>query len=39
MAYASTDKANNVLGWKTKSTLDEAIDSAWKWETKIRSNK
>ncbi|WP_366187141.1 UDP-glucose 4-epimerase GalE [Flavobacterium ovatum] len=39
MAYASTDKANNVLGWKTKSTLDEAIDSAWKWETKIRSIK
>ena len=37
MAYASTDKANNVLGWKTKSTLDEAIDSAWKWETKIRN--
>ncbi|GIZ10234.1 UDP-glucose 4-epimerase GalE [Flavobacterium sp. UMI-01] len=36
-AYASTDKANHVLGWKTKSTLDEAMDSAWKWETKIRS--
>ncbi|MGA9639075.1 UDP-glucose 4-epimerase GalE [Flavobacterium sp.] len=36
-AYASTDKANNVLGWKTQSTLDEAMDSAWKWETKIRS--
>ena len=36
-AYASTDKANNVLGWKTQSSLDEAMDSAWKWETKIRS--
>ncbi len=36
-AYASTDKANNVLGWKTQSTLDEAMASAWKWETKIRS--
>ncbi|WP_418263729.1 UDP-glucose 4-epimerase GalE [Flavobacterium faecale] len=36
-AYASTDKANNVLGWRTQSTLDEAMDSAWKWETKIRS--
>ncbi|WPR71167.1 UDP-glucose 4-epimerase GalE [Flavobacterium sp. NG2] len=36
-AYASTDKANNVLGWKTQSSLDEAMASAWKWETKIRS--
>ncbi|WP_163409593.1 UDP-glucose 4-epimerase GalE [Flavobacterium ajazii] len=35
-AYANTDKANNVLGWKTHLTLDEAIGSAWKWEQKIR---
>jgi UDP-glucose 4-epimerase len=38
MAYASTDKANTILGWKTKSSLDEAIESAWKWEQKIRAN-
>ena len=36
-AYANTDKANNVLGWKAQSTLDEALASAWKWEQKIRS--
>ena len=36
-AYANTDKANNVLGWKAKSTLEEAMESAWKWEQKIRS--
>lgn len=35
-AYADTQKANTVLGWKAKSTLDEAIESAWKWEKKIR---
>lgn len=35
-AYANTDKANNVLGWKSKSTLDEAMASAWKWEKKVR---
>lgn len=35
-AYANTDKANNVLGWKSLSTLDESIASAWKWEQKIR---
>lgn len=37
MAYASTDKANTVLGWKTESSLDQAIASAWKWEQKIRT--
>lgn len=35
-AYADTQKANTVLGWKAKSTLDEAVESAWKWEKKIR---
>ena len=37
MAYANIDKANTVLGWKTQSSLEEAIGSAWKWEQKIRS--
>ena len=36
-AYANTDKANTVLGWTAQSTLEEAVDSAWKWEKKIRS--
>jgi UDP-glucose 4-epimerase len=36
MAYASTDKANTILGWKTASSLDEALESAWKWEQKVR---
>ena len=36
-AYANTDKANAVLGWKAKSTLEDALTSAWKWEQKIRS--
>jgi UDP-glucose 4-epimerase len=36
-AYADTNKANNVLGWKTKLSLDDAMDSAWKWEQKVRS--
>ena len=35
-AYANTDKANNVLGWKAMSTLEESLASAWKWEKKIR---
>ncbi|TXE17678.1 UDP-glucose 4-epimerase GalE [Psychroserpens burtonensis] len=36
-AYADITKANNVLGWKAKSSLEDAIDSAWKWEQKIRN--
>ncbi|MDN3676159.1 UDP-glucose 4-epimerase GalE [Flavobacterium paronense] len=36
-AYANTDKANNVLGWNTQLSLEEALYSAWKWEQKIRS--
>jgi UDP-glucose 4-epimerase len=36
-AYADTNKANTVLGWKAQSSLDEAMKSAWDWEQKIRS--
>ncbi len=36
-AYANTDKANNVLGWKSQFTLEQAMESAWKWEQKVRS--
>jgi len=36
-AFADTTKANTVLGWKAKSSLEEALLSAWKWEKKIRA--
>lgn len=36
-AYADTQKANEVLGWKSKSTLDESLKSAWDWEQKVKS--
>ncbi|MDM1039143.1 UDP-glucose 4-epimerase GalE [Myroides odoratimimus] len=36
-AYASTTKANEVLGWKTQLSLEQALDSAWKWEQKVRN--
>ena len=35
-AYANTDKANKILGWKAESTLEESMASAWKWEQKVR---
>lgn len=34
--YADTKKANEVLGWKTEKSMEEALSSAWKWEKKIR---
>ncbi len=36
-AYADTTKANNVLGWKSEYSLDQAMKSAWEWEQKIRN--
>ncbi|MFC7774372.1 UDP-glucose 4-epimerase GalE [Flavobacterium sp. GCM10027622] len=35
-AYANTDKAREVLGWKAELSLKDALESAWNWEQKIR---
>jgi UDP-glucose 4-epimerase len=37
--WADPGYANNELGWKTLSTLDEAMKTAWDWEKKIRNQK
>ncbi|MDM1348430.1 UDP-glucose 4-epimerase GalE [Myroides marinus] len=37
-AYASTTKANDVLGWKAELSLEDALASAWKWEQKVRNS-
>ena len=36
-AYANTDKANKVLGWKALSNLEDALFAAWQWEKKLRN--
>ena len=36
-AYADTHKVNEVLKWKAKQTLEEALLSAWNWEKKLRN--
>lgn len=36
-AFADTKKANKILGWEAKSSLDQAMKSAWDWEQKIRN--
>ena len=35
--WAKPDKANNVLGWKADTPIEEVLLSAWRWEQKIRS--
>lgn len=36
--YADVTKANQVLGFKTELSLEEALASAWKWEQYLRNN-
>lgn len=31
-AYADTTKANKVLKWKAEYNIEDAMDSAWKWQ-------
>lgn len=35
-AYADTEKANKVLNWKAKRNLDQALESAWKWQKVVK---
>jgi len=37
--WADPSKANNELGWKTESSLDESMKTAWDWENYIRKAK
>ncbi len=34
--WANPHKANNVLGWTAKETIEDTLRSAWRWEQKIR---
>jgi UDP-glucose 4-epimerase len=34
--YASTEKANKVLGWKSELSLQEALKDAWNWQQKLQ---
>ncbi len=35
-AYADTTKANLELGWKANRSLDDALESAWKWQQVVQ---
>lgn len=34
--WANPDKANNVLGWKADTPLEDTLKSAWNWQLKLR---
>ena len=34
--WANPDKANNVLGWKATTSIEDTMRSAWNWKLKLR---
>ena len=34
--WANPEKANNVLGWKAETSLEDTLKSAWQWQQKLR---
>ncbi len=34
--YANNDKAKKQLGWQTKFSLDEMMDTSWRWEQELK---
>lgn len=34
--YADNNKAKNLLGWEIKYSLDQMMDTAWRWEQKLK---
>lgn len=34
--WANPDRANNVLGWKADTPLDDIMRSAWAWQCRLR---
>lgn len=34
--WGNVDKANNVLGWKADTPIEDVLASAWKWQCSLR---
>lgn len=34
--WANPKKANEVLGWKAETPIDDTMESAWKWQLRLR---
>ena len=37
-AFADTQKANSILGWKSIYSLEDALLSSWKWEQQLQNS-
>ncbi|WP_419868080.1 UDP-glucose 4-epimerase GalE [Chryseobacterium sp. CT-SW4] len=37
VAYANADKAEKELGWKSDTTLEEALKTSWEWQKYVTS--
>ncbi|GAB2768784.1 UDP-glucose 4-epimerase GalE [Salinimicrobium soli] len=35
-AYADTTRANDVLKWKAEYSIEDAMESAWKWQQRLK---
>lgn len=36
--YANNDKAKSLLGWEPKIGLESMLDTAWKWELRLKAD-
>lgn len=36
--WGNVDMANNILGWKAETPLEDVLLSAWKWQLKLRED-
>lgn len=36
--WGNVDKANNVLGWRADTPIQDVLASAWKWQVKLRED-
>ena len=36
--WADPERANNVLGWKAESSIEDTLRSAWAWQKKLRED-
>lgn len=39
IAYANADKAERELGWKSETSLEEALRTTWQWQKYLESQK
>lgn len=36
--YANNDRARHILGWNPEYSLDQMMDTAWRWELRLRDD-